>query len=466
MTALAPELGTLTGPEAQRAAEAVLLVADRLADPERVAAVAGRPDNRDPIYDALMWGPLTLSNGLPGVTLLYAELARYDSRWAAVAHRHVQAAGAAMSSQPSRGLHAGPAALLAATQTCGGQYPRLRANLAAWLAADQLDRLAACRPGPGVTWESYDVINGLSGTGRLLLDAVADPDEASPEVDRALDATLRHLVALTAPVEVAGQRVPGWWVSPELQVSDRDRIDYPHGDLNLGLAHGIPGPLFLLSVALRRGHEVAGQREAIDRIARWLLGWVRTDDAGTYWPCRVGLDDETATSRPAQLFTRTAWCYGAPGVAAALHHAGVTLDVAEWRLAAVRSLHDALARDESRWAIAGPTVCHGYAGLLQVLHRVGTAEGDGVLLAARERVARSVLGFVDPDAPFGFRHLMRYAKARPGPTEFKALDVAGVLEGAAGVACALLSVTPAGLLGTAPDESGEVRSWDRGLALS
>ncbi|MFD9888728.1 lanthionine synthetase C family protein [Amycolatopsis sp. NPDC059027] len=442
-----------------KSTEIVGLVADRLADPVAVAEVASHPDNWDPIYDALMWGPLTLSNGLPGVALLYAELARSDQRWLAIAHRHIQAAGEAMTTQPSRGLHAGPAALLAATQTCGGQYPGLRRNLAAWVAADQLTRLEACRAhgDSGVSWETYDVINGLSGTARLLLDAVEDPAETGPDVERALDGTLRHLVTVTRPIEADGHRVPGWWVPPQLQVSDRDRADYPRGDFNLGLAHGIPGPLMVLSLALRRGHDVPGLRDAIRRIAEWLMGWIRTDEHGTYWPCRVSFAEEIAETRPDGLFTRTAWCYGAPGVASALHHAGATLDVLSWRTAAVQALRDALSRDENRWAISGPTICHGYAGLLQVLHRVGSAEDDAELLDGRDRLARKVLDHADPDAPFVFRHLMRYPRTAPGPTEFKALDVAGVLEGAAGVACALLSVT---------DQPGEQRSWDRCLALS
>jgi hypothetical protein len=442
------------------AGDVVALVAERLADPVTVAEIAGRPDNCDPIFGALMWGPMTLSNGLPGIALLHAELGRRDERFLAVADRHVRAAAEAMPASPSRGLHAGPAALLAATQTCGDQYPTLRRSLATWVAADQLARIDRCRahPGPGVTWESYDVINGLSGTARLLLDAAADPHERGHDVDAALDATLRHLVSLTEPVTVDGHEVPGWWVPARWQVSDRDRAEYPRGDLNLGLAHGVPGPLLVLSLALRRGHDVPGLREAIERIAVWLLGWIRTDAHGTYWPCRVSFDDELADPRPYAVFTRTAWCYGAPGVAAALHHAGVSTGTAAWRSAAVTALRDALSRDERLWVVAGATVCHGYAGLLQVVHRIGTAENDPGLLAARSRLADAVLGFADPAHPFVFKHLMRYPRAAPGPTEFKQLDVAGAVEGAAGVACALLSVVP--------HPSVEQRSWDRCLALS
>ncbi|MFI1966132.1 lanthionine synthetase C family protein [Streptomyces pathocidini] len=444
------------------AREAVALVAARLADPQRTAAVASRDDNRDPVYNALMWGPLTLANGLPGTALLYGELSRTDETWRRAAHQHLAAAGQIMNTAPSRGLFSGPAALLAAAQTCAGpegHYGSLRGRLARWVADDQTSRLAAFRAraesgGRGVDWAAYDLINGLSGTARLLLDAAADPAETGPEVVAALTESLRHLVRLTEPVAVDGRTVPGWWVPAELQVSDRDRRAYPRGDFNLGMAHGISGPLAVLCSALERGREVAGQREAVHRIADWLLGWTLRDAAGPYWPARAGWDDELAQRRPRELFTRTAWCYGTPGVAAALHRAGTVLVQPHWRAAAVRALRAALARDETMWAIEGPTVCHGYAGLLRIVARVAEESGDPELLAGCDRLTAKVLACADEEAPFGFRHLMRFPAAARSPVPHRALDVAGLLEGAAGVALALLPAT------------GGPLPWDRCLGLA
>ncbi|MFF4951167.1 lanthionine synthetase C family protein [Streptomyces chattanoogensis] len=440
----------------------IALVAERLADPERTAAVASRDDNRDPVYDAVMWGPLTLANGLPGTALLHGELARADDTWRPVAHRHLAAAGRAMASAPGRGLFSGPAALLAAAQTCAGReghYGTLRRGLATWVAEDQTARLRAFgsraqEGGTGVDWAAYDLINGLSGTARLLVDSAADPAERSPAVEEALIASLRHLVALAEPVRVDGHEVPGWWVPPELQISDRDRAEYPRGDFNLGMAHGISGPLAVLCSAYEADRVVPGMHGAIEAIAEWLLGWTLRDEAGAYWPARVGWEAEVAARRPDALFTRTAWCYGTPGVAAALYRAGTVLGRPGWCDAAVDALRAALRRDESRWAIEGPTVCHGYAGLLRVLARVAAASGDPVLRAGCERLTDRVLGCVDEAAPFAFRHLMRFPAAARSPVPHRAVDVAGMLEGAAGVALALL-----------PVDDGPL-PWDRCLGLA
>lgn len=427
-----------------RVDEVVATVAQRLKDPHHVAGVAGREDNRDPIYDQIMWSPATLSNGWPGVVLLYGELARQDPQWLSIAHAHLARAGEAMRATPQRGMFAGPAAVLTAAHAAAGKaghYAGLRGKLADWLAGLVLDQLEheRQRESPGVSWASYDLINGISGLTRVLLHSAQDADESGPRVRRALTETLEHLVALADPVTTQGRHVPGWWVPSWAQPTDRDRGDYPDGDFNVGLAHGIPGPLAMLAHAARAGYEVPGQRGAIERMAEWLLQWKQVDESGSYWPCRVSFADQTAgpdmTTRP---FTRTAWCYGAPGVAVALHAAGTALEYPGWIAESVGALRAALLRDESGWAIDGPTICHGYAGLLAVCTRIGASTGDAVLLDGARRLVRSVLHLADDQTAFVFAHKMRYPQGRTdGGSTYKAVDVAGLLEGAAGVALAL-----------------------------
>jgi hypothetical protein len=479
----------LAGPAAARAAAAVREVATRLADPVAVASIAGRPDNVDPVYRAPLWEPMALSHGHPGIALLHGELARYDPAWAPAAHAHLTAATAAMPFHPSNGLYYGPAAVAVAAQTCAGpdrHYGRLRRRLLDWVARTQSEQITAwtgrrARGEPGVAWSAYDVVNGVTGTARLLLDAAEDPDESSDTVISALTASLKHLVALTEPLQVDRATVPGWWVPTELEPVAEDQRTYPRGDFNLGLAHGAPGPLMLLTLAAERGHTVPGQHEAIHTLATWLRSWTLRDQVGPYWPARVSFEDQTATARPEQLFTRSAWCYGTPGVAAALHRAGTLLQVPDWCAVAVESLRAVLVRDPSQWRLDGPTVCHGQAGLLQVLHRVGVAAAEPDLLDGARRVAELILDQADPAAPFLFQH--RVPDSPQGwqqATATRALDIAGMLEGAAGTACALLAVTPASSLaptqlrgpGT-PPATGSIetatttdRSWDRALLLS
>ncbi|MEU8887191.1 lanthionine synthetase C family protein [Streptomyces sp. NPDC048442] len=484
MTAGAPPTTTtapapvLTGPEAQRAAELVELTGIRLADPQTVADVAGADGNREPVFNTLMWEPMALSHGYPGTALMFGELARRDPKWLAPADAHLRVALREMPRNPTNGLYYGPAAVLAAAETVAGaegHYATLRAKLTHWVAADQQKRLASLRERTergeqGVPWFAYDVINGLSGTGRLLLDAAA-PEAGgtgvvSDTADTALRATLEHLVRMTEPLDVRGERVPGWWIPQELQPVEQDKIQYPEGDFNLGLAHGAPGPLTLLCLAAERGVEVPGLRDAVRALAQWLADWTMHDAAGPYWPCRVSWQEETGAQRPDAGFTRTAWCYGAPGVAGALHRAGRLLGEQTWQDLAVSSMRVALERDESEWRVDGPTVCHGYAGLLQVLVRMARDTGDETLAAGARRMALRVLDFADEDAPFVFRHLVPdHPEGWRRATAHRRLDVAGVLEGAAGVACALLEVLPDGDARGTGGGLWRGAAWDRVLML-
>jgi lantibiotic biosynthesis protein len=445
--------GPWHGPDAERAAEFVSALADRLADPAALAATAATLLTRE----TGGWAPAGLAAGHPGLALFYGQLARTDERRAATAHEHLLASMRAIRTGPALGLCLGPASVALAAQTCGardGDYAALRANLLAWVAQQQAARieaaLAALTPEVGVPEGTYDVITGITGLGRVLLDAVGDPVEDSPAVDAAMRSTLRYLVRLSETRTVGGREVPGWWTSPEQFPLDRDREAYPGGAANTGMAHGIAGPIALLSLAAQRDVLVPGQLDAIASLCDRLCGLAVSDQEGPCWPPRAVPPGDRAAAGPAR--TRDAWCYGAYGIAAALHRAGTALDRKDWRSLAVSAVRGASTHES---LVLDPYLCHGFAGRLQVARRLGMAEGDGELLADAHRLAARLLDFVDLDAPF-----LVVAPAHDiGTDGDKLCHRPGMLDGAAGVGCALAALL-AGETG-----AGE-RDWDRMLMLS
>ncbi|GAB3963411.1 hypothetical protein GCM10029978_021110 [Actinoallomurus acanthiterrae] len=460
----AQDPGLLSGAHAERAAELIRLIAERLADPITVATVSTA--DRTPAHGG--WAATGLGRGHPGVASFYGTLAWRDSRWAAMAHAHLQAAVNAIPSEPSAGLALGPAAVLSAVQTCGareGDYSALRRNLLGAVAGGLRERLTAPRAGvpgtAGVPGREHDLISGCTGVGRLLLDAMDDEGGAHPDTVEAFRSTLRRLVRLTEPIEVNGRPRPGWWTVPSKGAALPDPAS--NDVFEVGVAHGIAGPLALLSLSLSRGHVVPGQADAIEAVAGWLVAQARRDAHGPYWPARTGVEQEPG---PDGSRCPAAWCTGAGGVAAALHLAGVALDNAGWRSIAVDALRAVMGRNEKERRLVGPTVCHGHAGLIQALHRVGTAAQDPALLAAAQRMARRMMDEADEDAPFVFRHLV--PDLEDGRvTRWTGVDAAGMFEGAAGCAAALLTVTPDHLLGSERRGTGrDAASWDRILLLA
>ncbi len=62
---------------------------------------------------------------------------------------------------------------------------------------------------------------------------------------------------------------------------------YPEGNLNCGLAHGIPGPLAVMALGLEAGLPVEGLKDAVIRTARWLARHRTSDRHGVNWPTVV-----------------------------------------------------------------------------------------------------------------------------------------------------------------------------------
>lgn len=237
---------------------------------------------------------------------------------------------------------------------------------------------------------------GLAGEGRGLLLAADHGDERCAQ---ALGDVLDFLVGISHPVRPAdgdGTQVPGWWCAPDRYLLPRDRQEFPGGDCNVGVAHGICGPLALLSLAHRSGHRVPGMQDAIRRMADWVLSVGYTDGRGMQWPGRVALPErsgepsrahlrprpcpeagavvgagtgagaetgtEAGTGTATGARSRPGWCYGTSGIAWTLHLAGQALDdhrmtaLAEEAVSALAHRpHGALVSDD-------PGLCHGRAG--------------------------------------------------------------------------------------------------------
>ncbi|WP_037063007.1 lanthionine synthetase C family protein [Pseudonocardia acaciae] len=436
-----------------RAGQVARLVAERLRDPDAVAAIVRADGNVDEYADGAArcpWSRLSLAEGYPGVALLFAELGRHDAGYRPVAHAYLRRACERLVAAPGDGLFDGLAAVAFAARTARhqpGEYERLLAGLDEHIAARARDLAAAERERTeagraGVDLMTYDLMRGLTGLGAYLLTA------GHP----ALGDVLTALVAMTEPVKVDGRWLPGWWV-PHSPTSGPTGFT-ADGHVNLGMAHGIPGPLALLVLARRAGVEVTGADEAIRRIAGWLVARCRHDDAGPYWPATLTLAEELAAGRDARTPGRTAWCYGTPGLARALQLAGDTLGVSEWSDLAVAALtarlDDELNRTAppSRGSPRDHALCHGWAGVLHITRRIALDTGHRRLGDRLDPLADRVLAGHHPTLPFGFR----YRAGLPA-----APHRAGFLEGAAGIALALHAYATG-----RPPASG----WDRALLLA
>ncbi len=201
----------------------------------------------------------------------------------------------------------------------------------------------------------FDLIGGLTGLGVYLLHRSTTDD--------ALCEALRYLVCLTQP-HPDGQ--PGWWAAHGPTGSGPAWRD-GHG--NLGMAHGIAGPLTLLSLALRRGLVVSGQAAAIDRICQWLDRWRCGVPPKAWWPEVIGHADHArgAVHQPGPA--RPSWCYGTPGIARAQQVAGLALGDRPRQRLAENILAWCLTDEQQLAQLSDVSLCRGWAGVVHTAWR-------------------------------------------------------------------------------------------------
>lgn len=392
----------LEGGDREAALTAVAEIADALA----------RLSHEDP----------SLADGSAGRALLHTRLADHDpaQRDAAVAClRH--AATSARETLPPGSLLGGVEGVGWALSHLGGRVIDERDRCSG------LDR-AMLRRLDGDRWTGhFDLVVGLAGFGVYACERLDQP------LGRELLARVVRRLAATATSD--GDDV--YWVTPpEHLPPNAPHPASPHVDL--GLAHGVPGPIALLGAACAADVATEVARPLVAGAVRWLL---RQQEAtgGAVFAERVVPGQQPRAAR-------TAWCYGAPGIAAALSLAARGVDEPAWHDAARHVARRAAARAAQETGVVDAALCHGAAGLGLVFARLHHATGDPELGEA---------------ARFWFARTLALRQPGTGIAGFTAEGVdgtaadPGLLHGATGVGLALHAAA-----------TGHEPTWDRLLLLS
>lgn len=259
--------------------------------------------------------------------------------------------------------------------------------------------------------EAYDLISGLCGLAVYAL-------ERGPRGAALLDAIVAELARRARPAE-PGLRL---WTPPD-ELIPETRAHHPEGYYNLGVAHGVPAAIGVLG-------SVRG--EGARRLRVGLTDWVRSTRHaaadGSLYPYTIDARD----ARPNQG-CRAAWCYGDPGIAAALLRGARAAGDAELEAMALEAGLASATRATDDAGVVDAGLCHGAAGLLHVFNRLWQATGDETFRAAALRWAEHTLA-LRGEGVGGYRSFNPMAETRWE-------DDPGLLTGAAGIGLALLAAT-------------------------
>jgi hypothetical protein len=426
-----------------RAVAAVRVIADRLRSPENVLASAAAL-RRQQRYPAPTRGFGPCEHAWLAHLFLCLAQCLDEPSWEEPARSYLDLAAHATRQVPlSRpGLFGGTGGLALVTASFarhddrfGGTCDALTEDLARQVLAQRWQR-----PTPGVAVQDYDAISGASG----IVGCLVSLDAPGPLAERAIRRLLDYLVWLTENDEPGAER---WFVAPQHYHKDDFRQRYPEGYVDLGLAHGTPGPLAALSLAWQAGHRVEGHQEAIERLSGWISRQRVDGQWGVDWANAVplqGRDRPGPADRPSAA--RTAWCYGTPGVAAALWLAGSALGDGRRCRLALEGLESALGRPAESRRVYSPTLCHGIGGLLAVTLRFAHRFPSQVAGRHITGLVSQILDACHPGLPLGVRD-----EEVPG----NLVDDPTFLTGATGVALVLLAAST-------PIEP----HWDRALLIA
>lgn len=284
-------------------------------------------------------------------------------------------------------------------------------------------------------WQgAYDLVSGLVGVGFYAVERL--PHENGREL---LDLTIRRLSDLA----VSGADGTSWFTSPHY-VPPRQIDTYPDGYHNLGLAHGVPGCIRLLTEAVRADVQADQAIILLDESVPWLLSYLRQVDER--WTLRA-YAEEAGPTRP-----RLAWCYNELGAMTAVHAAGSVRGRRDWSETAAVVLRSTCGLPVEVSGCRDACLCHGAAGTAHIYQVMAEQLDDGDLRREAERWFGITLDMAQSGSPCGgYRYY--HVDGESGKQTWDPRP--GFLEGAAGIGLALLAAVwdvPTG--------------WNRILALS
>jgi lantibiotic modifying enzyme len=429
--------------------KSVFLIAERMRDREYVSAIMETARKRvSNAASPSLSSTVNLASGDTGIALMYSYLDACfpEQRWDALAQHYLQCAAAKTQEAQigTPGLFDGTTGMaftLRQASRGGTRYRKTLNTLHEGLCAQVLARLwRHSGPEEGTALHDFDLISGAAG----ILAYLVSLEQPAAVIQQAIAHLLEYLLWLGEPGQPAGRE--RWYISPARLPNDLHRQAFPQGNFNCGLAHGIPGPLAALSLTWLAGYRFPGLRETIAYLADWIIGHRIKPAWGIDWPDSIPLESASTADEWQRLSpTRTAWCYGAPGVARSLWLAGSVLEDDQLRRTGIAAIESALRHQFVQRDILSPILCHGTAGLLHICLRFAHESQSSLVQAQIPLLVEQILEVFHPSFPLGFR----------ASDEDMLVDQPGWLGGAPGIAMVLLAAT-----------TDVMPTWDRALAIA
>jgi len=279
------------------------------------------------------------------------------------------------------------------------------------------------------TTGNYEVIKGLSGPFRYLLDNSGDE-----KIDKMIMQLTNVFIKRSKDITILDHKVTGWHYYPSVIEKKHMSVAAENGCINYGVSHGMGGPLPVLAMAYHKGFTADGLEEAMNGLISEYMNAVYYVEDIAYWPGRLTFEQYIGQSEIAKAPNPMSWCYGSVGILRVLYMSGVFMSDDKIKQFALEELIKIAQMDLSSYMLSQPIVCHGYIGTAAVLNLMYLDTG-------RDEFLQKVIEMTEASAAFNIESFFenaRYVSSANSTATMATLH--DYLEGYNGIMRSILSI--------------------------
>ncbi|QLE65121.1 hypothetical protein LROSL1_2320 [Furfurilactobacillus rossiae] len=292
------------------------------------------------------------------------------------------------------------------------------------LTAAQIEQTELGIKKRGLFEKDYDLIQGLSS----CLGYLTQFGNSKKDTDN-----VRRIGQLFDWLfDFSNQKIPNSTISGNHIIDSARRNYYKNGYVNLGISHGLAGPLAALSTvgrtgALQRGlsfyEEIFEQNKRIE----------------APWSGEASVSAIEQKKFKTENLERSGWCYGNPGIARAVFMASRKQHNSAMERVATDYFSTLKQLDFSELKLESPTVCHGISGLLLILNAMTRETHSTVLNDFKQQIGLRLLSKANFDNKLLFKEY-DYVFKEKKYSHAQYFDDLGILNGSGGIILTLMSL--------------------------
>lgn len=256
--------------------------------------------------------PVTLSHGIPGLILfLDAYQKAFNTNTEQIVHKYImKLAPYLQKHQYNHSLFGGLSGIAFSMDIASQNdrnYQNILNNIDDVIVNEIENKMNQILQEP-LNPLNYDTISGLAGTGRYLLNRV-DANDTNVKA-------LKRILTYFKDIQYSQN---SWVVPQESQFLESDKNYFTEGNINLGLAHGVLGPMSLFALSVIKGITIENHQQILKDMYQFIMD--EKFCSNDRWLQRYDLISE----RNHFNYIRNGWCYGNTGVMTTLFLIGQAL---------------------------------------------------------------------------------------------------------------------------------------------